>query len=40
MVKGHGVFWNTGRIIECPEGSVGRFYVKADEPVFRLNNDN
>ncbi len=40
MVKGFGVFWNTGRIIECPEGSVGRFYVKADEPVFRLNNDS
>ena len=40
MVKGFGVFWNTGRIIECPEGSAGRFYVKADEPVFRLNNDN
>ena len=38
MVKGHGVFWNTGRIIECPEGSVGRFHVKANEPVFRLNN--
>ena len=28
MVKGFGVFWNTARIIECPEGSVGRFYVK------------
>ena len=24
--------------LECPEGSVGRFYVKANEPVFRLNN--
>ena len=40
MVKEFGGFLKTGRIIECSEGSVGRFYVKADEPVFRLNNSD
>ena len=39
MEKGHGIWWNTGRMIHCPEGSVGRFYVKADEPVTRLFDD-
>ena len=36
MVKGHGVWWNTGKIIYCDEGSVGRYYVEANEPVFKL----
>jgi len=39
MEKGHGIWWNTGRMIHCPEGSVGRFYVKADEPVTKLFDD-
>ena len=40
MIKGYGIWWNTGKIIHCPEDSVGRFYVKADEPVFRLSPDD
>ena len=40
MEKGHGIWWNTGKIMHCPEGSVGRFYVKADEPVIRLSTDD
>ena len=36
MVKGYGIWWNTGKIIYCDEGSVGRFYVKADDPVFKV----
>jgi len=39
MVKGFGIWWNTGKIIHCPEGSVGRFYVKPNAPVFRLLED-
>ena len=40
MMKGYGIWWNTGKIVHCPEGSVGRFYVKADEPVTRLSTDD
>ena len=40
MVKGFGIWWNTGKIIHCPYDSVGRFYVEPDEPVLRLSTDN
>lgn len=39
MVKGFGIWCNTGKIIHCPYDSVGRFYVEPDEPVLRLSND-
>ena len=39
MIKGYGIWWNTGKIIHCPEGEIGRSYVKADEPVTRLSDD-
>lgn len=39
MIKGYGIWWNTGKIIHCPEGEIGRFYVKADTPVTRLSDD-
>jgi hypothetical protein len=36
MVKGFGIFWNTGLIIKCPEDSRGRFYMEEDAPVVHL----
>tara|TARA_Y100000385_G_scaffold84209_1_gene86336 strand:+ start:64 stop:264 length:201 start_codon:yes stop_codon:yes gene_type:complete len=37
MVKGYGVWFNTGKIVYCDEGDIGRYYVKADAPVTKIN---
>lgn len=36
MVKGYGIWWNTGLVIKCPEDSRGRFHMEEDEPVVHL----
>ena len=38
MVKGYGIWVNTGKIVYCDEGDVGRYYVDAGAPVTRINS--
>ena len=40
MVRGYGVWFHTGKIIYCDEGDVGRYYIKADAPVTKINLPN
>jgi len=47
MVRGYGVWFNTGKILYCNEvavayhsvvcGDMGRYYVEADAPVTKIN---
>jgi len=37
MVRGYGVWFNTGKIVYCDEGDIGRYYVEADAPVTKIN---
>lgn len=36
--KGYGIFWNTGKILFCSEGSVGRYYVNPNDEVTVLTD--
>lgn len=36
--KGCGILAESGKIISCPEGDIGRFYCLSDEPVTQLNS--